>query len=180
MEEAGSGGTPLVTIRAAAPVPRTALVANLIGGAPSTLSESNTSRQSTEGASRSGLGDLVGCGSRARPVSTNRSHALSRTSAVRPVAECSDVMSASGAPLVPMVHATNLRNRSHVAHSRRLHRTRRRCVLGQREMHARPVIVVDKTRKVSVQAVLVEYDHLIQAFAANRTDDSLDVRRIRL
>jgi hypothetical protein len=34
-----------------------------------------------------------------------------------------DVMSSSGAPLVPMVQAANLRDRSDVPHSRRLYRT---------------------------------------------------------
>jgi hypothetical protein len=60
-------------------------------------------------------------------ASTNGYHALSRdvgcAAVSRMTNQRTDLMSSSGAPLVPMVQAANLRDRNHVAYFRRLHRT---------------------------------------------------------
>ena len=58
---------------------------------------------------------------------------------------------------------------------RRLNRSGLRSIFRQRQVNAVPMIIVHERLEVPVQAAFVEHDQVIQALAADRTDDPLDV-----
>ena len=51
-------------------------------------------------------------------------------------------------------------------------------ILLQSEVCASPVIVIDERLKVPGQTALVEYDHVIEAFATYCADDAFDIRTL--
>ena len=53
-----------------------------------------------------------------------------------------------------------------------------RRILLQCEVCASPVIVADERLKVPGQTALVEYDHVIEAFATYCADDPFDIRTL--
>ena len=55
-------------------------------------------------------------------------------------------------------------------------RTRVGRVLAEREMRPRPVVVREVGAEETPQVPFVEHDDVIQALAAKRADDALDVR----
>ncbi len=80
-------------------------------------------------------------------------------------------------PFVTMVEAANLG----VCHDARafcgcLDRTRRGRVLGQRQVCARPMVIDHVSRQDAPQVPLVEDDEMVQALAADGSDQSLGVR----
>ena len=74
-----------------------------------------------------------------------------------------------------MVEAADFGNGDHRSQFRWVHRSRFRCVFGQREVRPGLVIIRDKQLYMLVQRSLVEDDHMIQALAAYRADDAFDV-----
>src|SRR5579859_1018176 len=50
-----------------------------------------------------------------------------------------------------------------------------RCVLAQREMRANSIIIGGVSGQESAQMCLAEYDDVVEAFASDRTDHSLDI-----
>lgn len=82
----------------------------------------------------------------------------------------------SGSPaFVSMVKTADVGNGDHRSKFRRLHGSRLRGVFGQRQMCPGLVIIRDKHLYMPVKRSLVEDDHMIQALAAYRADDALDV-----
>ena len=79
------------------------------------------------------------------------------------------------APFVPMMQPTDLRNGDDPSSVWRLDRSGFRTVFVQRQMCAAPMIIFEEPFEVLVQAAFVNYDHVIQALAANRADDSFHV-----
>jgi hypothetical protein len=59
-----------------------------------------------------------------------------------------------------------------------LYRRSIRRILLQCEVRARPMIVTDGSLKVPGQTGLVEYDHLIEAFATDCANDPFDLRTL--
>jgi hypothetical protein len=74
-----------------------------------------------------------------------------------------------------MVEAADFGNGNDRSKFRWLHRSRFRRVFSQREVRPGLVIIRDKYLHMLVQRSLVEDDHMIQALAAYRADDALDV-----
>jgi len=74
--------------------------------------------------------------------------------------------------------ASQHRNRDDPTRLRRLDRSWLWTVFLQRQVGAVPMIILQESLQVAVQAALVEDDEMIQAFAANRTDQPLDIRSL--
>src|SRR5216683_1027461 len=74
-----------------------------------------------------------------------------------------------------MVETADLGNGDHRSKFRWVHRSYFRGIFGQREVRPRVVIIRDKQLYMLVQRSLVEDDHMIQALAAYRADEPLDV-----
>ena len=74
-----------------------------------------------------------------------------------------------------MVKPADLRNRDHLAAVWRLDRASIRAVFVERQMGPRAVIVIDVRDQDPAQMPLVNHDHMVKTFAANRADDALDV-----
>ena len=74
-----------------------------------------------------------------------------------------------------MVEAADFSNGNDRSKLRWLHRSSFRGVFSQREVRPGLVIIRDKHLHMLVQRSLVEDDHMIQALAAYRADDALDV-----
>jgi len=53
-----------------------------------------------------------------------------------------------------------------------------RRILLQSEVRASPVVVTDERLKVPGQTALVEYDHVIEAFATYCANDPFDIRTL--
>ncbi len=81
-------------------------------------------------------------------------------------------------PSVTMMLPAQHRNRDDPARLRRLDRPWLWTVLLQCQVRAIPMIIFQKSLQVAVQASLVEDDHVIQAFAADRTDQTFDIRSL--
>ena len=77
---------------------------------------------------------------------------------------------------VAMVKPADLRNRDHLAAVRRLDGASIRAVFVERQMRAGALIVVEIRGKDAAQIVLVDHNYMVQALAANRADDPLDIR----
>ena len=57
----------------------------------------------------------------------------------------------------------------------KLYATRPRAVLFEREMRSGVMMILKIARQYATQMTLVEDDNVIQAFTADRTDQSLDI-----
>ena len=68
------------------------------------------------------------------------------------------------------------RHRYQAPRLRRLHRPTLRRVLLQREMSSRAVIILHEQLQMPVQRRFIDDDQVVQALAANRANDPLDVR----
>ncbi len=79
------------------------------------------------------------------------------------------------APLVPVVKAAHLRDRSHWPDLGRVHGPRFRRVFLQREVRPGFVIIRQERLHMPVKRSFVEDDHVVQALAANRTNHALHV-----
>ena len=81
-------------------------------------------------------------------------------------------------PSVTMMQPAQHRNRDDPARLRRLDRPWLWSVFLKCQVRAIPMIIFQKSSKVTVQASLVEDDHVIQAFATDGTDHSFDIRSL--
>jgi hypothetical protein len=75
-------------------------------------------------------------------------------------------------PLVTMMEPTQLWNRDDQSTIWQLDWSGLRAVVLHCQMRAASMIVIDEVLKVSVQTAIVEYDHVIQALAANGAPES--------
>jgi len=80
-----------------------------------------------------------------------------------------------GEAFVALMKPADLRNRDHFAAVRRPDRASIRAVFVERKMSPRAVIVIDVREQDAAQMALVDHEYMIQALAANRSDDPLDV-----
>ena len=92
-----------------------------------------------------------------------------------PTEALSEVLDLRGAPLVSMMQPAQHRYRHDPSTLGRLDRSPLRSIFFQRQVNAVPMIIVHECLEVPVQAAFVEHDQVIQAFAAERADDPLDV-----
>jgi hypothetical protein len=81
-----------------------------------------------------------------------------------------------GSTLIAMVQTTNFREGNDIAGRGRLYGTRPRAVLAERKMRSDVMMVLKIARQNATQMALVEDDDVIQAFSADRTDETLNVR----
>ncbi len=81
-----------------------------------------------------------------------------------------------GETFVALMKPADLRNRDHRAAIRRLDGASIRAVFVERQMGPRAVIVIDVREQDAAQMPLVDHQYMIEALAANRADDALDVR----
>src|SRR4030095_3419538 len=105
---------------------------------------------------------------------------LGARTVLKPVAErtrhmgdCPDCL--RGASFISMVKSTDLRNLNDPAQLVRLSGATFRCVLIQRQVRERFVIIAEITFEKSTQMVVIEDDHMVQTFATNASDQSLHV-----
>ena len=63
----------------------------------------------------------------------------------------------------------------HPSELRRLYRPRNRSILVERQMSARPLVVFEIQLQVMTQPSFIQDDDVVQALAANRSDQSLDI-----
>jgi hypothetical protein len=80
------------------------------------------------------------------------------------------------ATFVTMMEASHLGEGDNIACGRKLYATRPRAVLVEREMRSGVMMILKIARQYAAQVTLVEDDNVIQTFAADRTDETLDVR----
>src|SRR5712691_1521860 len=80
------------------------------------------------------------------------------------------------ATFVTMVETAHLREGDDIACGRKLYATRPWAVLVEREMRSGVMMILKIARQDAAQVTLVEDDNVIQTFAADRTDETLDVR----
>ena len=73
------------------------------------------------------------------------------------------------------MESANLRYGNDGSECRRVHGTRFRCVLGQGKVRPGFVIIRQEGLHLPVQASLVENDHVVEALAANPTDNAFHV-----
>ena len=76
-----------------------------------------------------------------------------------------------------MRESADFRHRNNPPHVRRLDRARNWRVFLQAQVRPAPMIVVHETLQATVQAPFAEHDDVVQAFAADRPDDSFDYAR---
>ena len=69
-----------------------------------------------------------------------------------------------------MMQSTNLRDSNDPASIGRLHAAGLRAVLLQCQMGPAAMVIIEEHFEMLAQAALVEYDHVIEALAANGTD----------
>lgn len=75
-----------------------------------------------------------------------------------------------------MMHAANHRPTDNLALAGRLNLSRCRCVVIQRLMRSRTVIVLEELAEDSREMRLVQHDDMVKTLAPNRPDQSLNVR----
>ena len=80
-----------------------------------------------------------------------------------------------GAALVTMRESADFRHRNNPHHVRRLDWARNRRVLLQSQVRPAPMIVVHETWQVTVQAPFAEHDYVVEALAADGTDDPFHI-----
>jgi len=71
-----------------------------------------------------------------------------------------------------MVQASHLGQRNNLPFLRSPYRTRIRGILLQTQMRATPVVIRQIGLEQTSQVSLIEHDDMVQAFAADRTDQS--------
>ena len=81
-----------------------------------------------------------------------------------------------GAPLIPVMEATDLGDGDDVTNFRRLTRPGMRRILGQRQMGPCSMIVRDVSGQHAAQMRLAEDDDMIETLAAHGSDQALHVR----
>src|SRR4029434_4412079 len=121
----------------------------------------------------------------ARPESGPLREELSRLTLPLRVAPCQlnspagprspDVESLCGSAFVSMVKPADFRHGDNPAQFRRFNRSSIWTVLPKRKMTPRAVILVQVAGDLPSQRGLVHDNHMIQTFAANRTDYSFDI-----
>src|SRR6476620_1477210 len=74
-----------------------------------------------------------------------------------------------------MMQTAHLRKGNNIARRGKLYGTRPRAVFVEREMRSGVVVILKIARQYAAQVTLVEDDHVIQAFTADRTDQTLDI-----
>jgi hypothetical protein len=84
----------------------------------------------------------------------------------------------SGAPLVTMMESADLRNRNDPPGFGRLDGPSLRRVLLQSQVCPGLMIVIEEISKVPVKTSFVEYNDVVQALAANGSDDPFDIRTL--
>jgi hypothetical protein len=75
-----------------------------------------------------------------------------------------------------MMQAADLGEDNNIACRGKLYGTRPRAVLVEREMRSGIMVILKIGRQYATQVTLVEDDNVIQAFTADRTDETLGVR----
>lgn len=80
-----------------------------------------------------------------------------------------------GVSFVAVVQSTDLTQRHDWPDFRRLNRARLRRVFSQRQVRSGSVIVVKIGNESSSQRAFAENDHMVDAFAPDRTNDAFDV-----
>ena len=81
-----------------------------------------------------------------------------------------------GAALVTMMQAADFGHRDDSATVGGLDRARIGCVLPKRQVRARPLVVGEVRVEQASEMPLAEDDDVVEALAADRPDDALDVR----
>jgi hypothetical protein len=74
-----------------------------------------------------------------------------------------------------MMQAADLWERNNLASGRLAYAPGLRTILVEREMRPRPMIVLNIGRQGAAQVRLTEYDHVVQAFPADRANEPLNV-----
>src|ERR1700687_681569 len=74
-----------------------------------------------------------------------------------------------------MMQTTDLRERDNLAGSGRVYRSALRTILVECEMGSRFVVILKVGRQHTAQVTLTEDDDVIEALAAHRANDALDV-----
>ena len=105
-----------------------------------------------------------------------RLRTVARTSAAWDGHREGDDVTSGCASFVSMVQAADFRKRDHVSFFWRLHATGRRRVFRQGEMGPRFVIAGEISGERAPQMRLVEDDHVIEALAANGSDQAFRIR----
>ena len=80
-----------------------------------------------------------------------------------------------GSTLIAMMETAHLREGNNVACGGKLHATRPWAVLVEREMGSGVMMILKIARQDAAQVTLAEDDNVIQAFTADRTDETLDM-----
>ena len=87
----------------------------------------------------------------------------------------SELLSSGGPALVAMMQSTDLRDCDDSASICCLDWPRLRTVLGQCQMCPAAMVVIKEHFEMPTQTALVEYDHVIEALAANGADHAFDI-----
>jgi hypothetical protein len=88
------------------------------------------------------------------------------------------ILARSGSPsFVAVVQSANEGQRYDGSHFGRVNRSWLRCVLPQRKMRSRSVIVIEIGSESSSQRGFMEHDHMVEAFATNGANHPLDIGR---
>jgi len=74
-----------------------------------------------------------------------------------------------------MMQAADLWKGDNGAGRRWLYGSRLRTILVEREMRAASVVILKVCRQHSAQVTLIEDNHMIETFAADRADDAFDI-----
>ena len=80
-----------------------------------------------------------------------------------------------GSTLITMMQAADLGESNNIACGGKLHATRPWAVLVEREMRSGVMMILKIARQYAAQVTLFEDDNLIQAFTADRTNETLGV-----
>ena len=80
-----------------------------------------------------------------------------------------------GSTLIAMMQTADLREGNNIACRVKLYATRPRAVLFEREMRSGVMMILKIARQYAAQVTLFEDDNLIQAFTADRTNETLGV-----
>ena len=80
-----------------------------------------------------------------------------------------------GSTLIAMMQTADLREGNNIACRGKLYATRPRAVLLEREMRSGVMMILKIARQYAAQVTLFEDDNLIQAFTADRTNETLGV-----
>ena len=73
------------------------------------------------------------------------------------------------------MESADLRKLHHLSELRRLYTPRDRSILIERQVSARPLVVFEIRLQDATQAWFIQDDDVVQALAANRADQALDI-----